>query len=182
MNKIGNRKYTRGVSLIEVMVAVLVLSIGLLGMASLMGVSLRNTQSANYRTHAANLAYEYIDTARAYIAIGGGDKLGYILQPAWSAAACDIAVAPEYNCGATADSLNCDIRRIADHVCRVLPGGRIRATAVAVGGNPQRLQLTVDICWTDDRGADDVGAVTADCGGDATSRNSETQFTVVTEL
>ncbi|TXI79686.1 MAG: type IV pilus modification protein PilV [Dechloromonas sp.] len=165
----------RGVSLIEVMVAVLVLSIGLLGMASLMGVSLRNTQSANYRTQAANLAYEYIDTARAYIAIGGGDKLGYILQPAWSAANCDIATAPLYNCGGGLDSLNCDIRRLGDHVCRVLPGGRLRATAVPLGGNPDRLQLTVDICWTDDRSG--AGAVTAACNSD-----SESLFSLVTEL
>lgn len=165
----------RGVSLIEVMVAVLVLSIGLLGMASLMGVSLRNTQSANYRTQAANLAYEYIDTARAYIAIGGGDKLGYILQPAWSAANCDIATAPLYNCGGGLDSLNCDIRRLGDHVCRVLPGGRLRATAVPLGGNPDRLQLTVDICWTDDRSG--AGAVTEACNSD-----SESLFSLVTEL
>ncbi len=164
-----------GVSLIEVMVAVLVLSIGLLGMASLMGVSLRNTQSANYRTQAADLAYEFIDTARSYTATGGGDKLGYILQPAWSAAGCNIAAAPTYNCGGGLDSLNCDIRRLSDHVCRVLPGGRLRAAAVALGGNPDRLQLTVDICWTDNRS---VGAAATAACDDA----SETLFTLVTEL
>src|SRR5690606_37357910 len=56
----------RGFSLIEVMVAVLVLSLGLLGLAALQGLSMRNNQSANYRTQATNLAYEFIDTARGY--------------------------------------------------------------------------------------------------------------------
>jgi len=172
----------RGVSLIEVMVAVLVLSIGwewLRLWGSRCAIPrVPTTGLRRLILHTSTLTRRepiYIDTARAYIAIGGGDKLGYILQPAWSAANCDIATAPLYNCGGGLDSLNCDIRRLGDHVCRVLPGGRLRATAVPLGGNPDRLQLTVDICWTDDRSG--AGAVTEACNSD-----SETLFTLVTEL
>lgn len=54
-----------GVTLIEVMVAVLVFAIGLLGVAALQGLSLQGGQSAYYRTQATNLAYEIADFARA---------------------------------------------------------------------------------------------------------------------
>ncbi|MEE4305165.1 MAG: type IV pilus modification protein PilV [Wenzhouxiangella sp.] len=53
-----------GLSLIEVLVAVLVLSIGLLGLASLQGFSLQAGQSAYHRTQATNLAYEVADFTR----------------------------------------------------------------------------------------------------------------------
>ena len=51
--------------MIEVLIAVLVLSLGLLGYASLLALSLRGNQSANFRTIATNLAYEMFDIMRA---------------------------------------------------------------------------------------------------------------------
>lgn len=53
-----------GFSLIEVMVAVLVLALGLLGFALLQTMNLRYTQSADYRTRATDLAYEMLDQMR----------------------------------------------------------------------------------------------------------------------
>lgn len=55
----------RGFSLIEVLVALLVLSVGLLGYALLQTSTVRFTQSANYRTQATNLTYQLIDQMRA---------------------------------------------------------------------------------------------------------------------
>lgn len=63
MNRLKLKK-SRGVSLIEVLVAVLVLSIGLLGLAALQGSSLQAGQSAYHRTQATNIAYEIADFAR----------------------------------------------------------------------------------------------------------------------
>lgn len=54
-----------GATLVEVMVAVLVFAIGLLGVAALQGVSLQAGQGAFFRTQATNLAYEVADFARA---------------------------------------------------------------------------------------------------------------------
>jgi type IV pilus assembly protein PilV len=54
-----------GVTLIEVLVAVLVLSLGLLGYAALLAFSLKANQSANFRTQATVLAYEALDMMRA---------------------------------------------------------------------------------------------------------------------
>lgn len=55
----------RGFSMIEVLIALVVLAIGLLGFALLQTMNLRYTQSANYRTQATNLAYDLLDQMRA---------------------------------------------------------------------------------------------------------------------
>lgn len=54
-----------GFSLIEIMVAVLIVSVGVLGVAGLQLISLRNNTSAMYRTQGFLAAYEIIDRARA---------------------------------------------------------------------------------------------------------------------
>lgn len=51
--------------MIEVLIALVVLAVGLLGLALLQTTNLRYTQSANQRTQAVNLAAELIDTIRA---------------------------------------------------------------------------------------------------------------------
>ncbi len=55
----------RGFSLIEVLVTLVILAVGLLGVAMMQMTSMRFTQSANQRTIATNLAYELIDMARS---------------------------------------------------------------------------------------------------------------------
>ncbi|MET0279743.1 MAG: type IV pilus modification protein PilV [Steroidobacteraceae bacterium] len=55
----------RGVGLIEVLIAVLVLSIGMLGMAGLQTWALRNNQSAQQRSTAVVQAYYIADAMRA---------------------------------------------------------------------------------------------------------------------
>ncbi len=54
-----------GFTLLEVMIAVLVLGVGLLGFALLQTMSVRFTQSANHRTKATNLAYDMLDQMRS---------------------------------------------------------------------------------------------------------------------
>lgn len=164
-----------GVSLIEVMIAVVVLSIGLLGVGTLMAVSLRNTQSAGYRTQAADLAYEFSDISRAYIADGANSKAQLLQLGSFTAPNCNLAAAPAYTCGNGSNALTCDLARAGERVCRVLPDGRIRATFAPVAGGGNRLALTVDVCWSDDRSA--TAQQTANC-----SSNSETMFSLVTEI
>lgn len=55
----------RGMTLVEILVALLVLSIGLLGLAGLQTMSLRFNSSAYYRTQATALAYGLADRMRA---------------------------------------------------------------------------------------------------------------------
>ncbi|MEE7546042.1 type IV pilus modification protein PilV [Xanthomonas sp. Kuri4-1] len=54
-----------GFTLLEVMIAMLVLAFGLLGFALLQTMSVRMSQSSNYRTNATNLASELLDQIRA---------------------------------------------------------------------------------------------------------------------
>jgi len=55
----------RGVTLVEMLVALLVISIGLLGLAGLQNVSLQYNHSSYLRTNANNLAYDIADRMRA---------------------------------------------------------------------------------------------------------------------
>lgn len=57
----------RGVSLLEVLIAVLILSFGLLGLASLQMTTLRNNQSSFERSRAIMAVYSIADTLRADI-------------------------------------------------------------------------------------------------------------------
>jgi len=64
------RKYSQenkqsGFTLIEILVALIILSIGLLGMASLQINSLRSNQSAYLKSQASMLAYDIADRMRA---------------------------------------------------------------------------------------------------------------------
>jgi type IV pilus assembly protein PilV len=55
----------RGVTLLEVLITIIVLSIGLLGYAGLQTVSLKNNTSAFQRSQATLLTYDIVDRMRA---------------------------------------------------------------------------------------------------------------------
>lgn len=58
-------KSAQGFTLLEVLVAVLVLSLGLLGLAALQSTGLRQNHSAYLRSQATQLAYDIIDRMRS---------------------------------------------------------------------------------------------------------------------
>jgi type IV pilus assembly protein PilV len=60
-------KKNTGFTLIEVLVAMLVLAVGLLGLAGLQAASLKNNQSAYNRSQATQLAYDIADRMRANV-------------------------------------------------------------------------------------------------------------------
>lgn len=65
INQTHNTKYkNKGFTLLEIMIAVFVLAVGLLGLASLQMTSLKNNHSAQYRTSATVIAYDIIDRMR----------------------------------------------------------------------------------------------------------------------
>lgn len=65
MPKTVPTRSSAGFSLIEVLVSIVVLSIGLLGTAGLMSASLKNTNTAFYRSQATFLADDIVDRLRA---------------------------------------------------------------------------------------------------------------------
>ncbi|MFN2308477.1 MAG: type IV pilus modification protein PilV [Gammaproteobacteria bacterium] len=123
----------RGVSLIEILITVLVLAIGLLGLAGLQATSLRNNQGAYTRTQATYLAYEIADAMRANITVAraGGYNLGFGDAPAGG--------------GIVGD----DLTAWRDRVIALLPGGE---GAISQAGNI----FTISVRWDDSRGAEAV--------------------------
>jgi len=65
----GFPRQPSGFSLLEVLITIVIVSVGLLGMAALQAFSLKANQSANSRTKATALAYMIVDRMRAH---GGG--------------------------------------------------------------------------------------------------------------
>lgn len=56
---------SRGLTLVEILIALVILSVGLLGLAGLQTLSLKFNTSAYYRTQATQLAYDIADRMRA---------------------------------------------------------------------------------------------------------------------
>ncbi|QSA96725.1 type IV pilus modification protein PilV [Methylococcus sp. EFPC2] len=71
------RRIQSGFTLLEVLVAVLVLSIGLLGLAGLQAHGLKTNHSAYLRSQASMLAYDILDVLRSdrQAALNGGYNL-----------------------------------------------------------------------------------------------------------
>ena len=134
-----------GFTLIEAMVAMLVLSIGLLGLAGLMASSMRNNQSAYHRTQATWLAYDALDRMRANrVSAQGG---GYIAANALGAPANCVAAPPG---GGTIAAQ--DIAAWKNMIACALPEGD---GSIVVNGS----QVTITIQWNDSRGTGDTVAL-----------------------
>jgi type IV pilus assembly protein PilV len=78
-----NRRNIEGFTLIEALVALLVLSIGLLGVAALQLTALQNNNNALFRSQATYLAYDIADRIRANrsAALAGGYVVSYGAAP-----------------------------------------------------------------------------------------------------
>lgn len=120
----------KGVTMIEVLVAVVVLSIGLLGLAGLQTVGLSHNRSASFRSTATMMTYSILDSMRANrtAAMNGGYNIAI---------------------GASATSGNSiaeqDVNTWLNELALRLPAG---TGAINVDNNV----VTVTIQWDDSRG------------------------------
>lgn len=74
---------SRGFTLIEVLISMVILAIGLLGLAAMQAISLRDNQDAYYYQQATLLAYEMQDRIR------GNSEVNWLsVSPNYSATAC----------------------------------------------------------------------------------------------
>lgn len=161
----GRGRRSHGFSLIEVMVAILVLSIGLLGMAGLLSVSLGNTQNAHFRTQATNLATAALDMLRANVSnVGRYGSDDFVIGE-------DCTEPAPPPCEADQAAHTCDLARWRHAVCNALPGGRGRIILTsAATSNPaiRAVNARVEICWVDDRSLfeGDLADPSEDCDED----------------
>lgn len=176
-NQINTRNRQRGLSMIELLVAVLVLAIGVLGITALQMVSLQNNRGALFRAEAVQLAYDMMDRIRANPqgAVPGAayDGLGLTAGPPGAANCvangCSQAQMVTFDQALWKCSLgdfNDDAQCVAFRAAGVLPpeadqpglpegDGSIGVTAAGL--------VTITVTWTEPDGQ--VGTVTIDSQG-----------------
>ena len=91
-------KFNSGFSLIEVLIAMLVLTVGLLGMANLQSQSISSSYDAHLRTQASALAHNIIDRMRAnrqQALSSAGYKTRFEADPLLPAADCGKGCSPQ---------------------------------------------------------------------------------------
>lgn len=144
----------KGFSLIEVLVALLVLSIGLLGLAALQTTSLKFNTDSYMRTQATYFVYDIIDRMRANSdsVVAGGT---YDVPDATSAAS---IISTYQSCKASTCACNdtgaCSAAQLATHdlgrwyerMDKVLPGSSSNLATIGIDGAKR---VTVTIRWTE---------------------------------
>jgi len=145
----GKYKYSKGVSLIEVLVAVIVLAFGLLGLAGLQSVSLRNNNSAMMRTQATYLAQDIVDRMRSnrLEAVGNVDTNNENY---------DIAIGSTTPAGGANALTQADLTSWKTTLLASLPAGDGAIDCASLfdpGTGPGTGVCTVTIQWDDSRGA-----------------------------
>lgn len=159
--------YSGGFTLLEVMVALVVMSVGLLSLAGMQVIGLRTNHSAYMRTQATILSYDIVDRMRANIGVPGGYGVqgGDYDQPTVSGSAgvehtaCE---APTGSCQMAEHDLFKWNQAIAD----ILPNGQgivciddtpedgVPNLPVCSGtgsANPDMAMYTIKIWWSDDQ-------------------------------
>jgi len=144
----------RGFTMIEALVALVILAIGLLGIAALNLDALRSGRTAIYRTQAVNLAADMADRIRA----NRRARNTYQLALGDAAPTVDgTNAACETTAGCTAaDMAARDLARWAASVAQLLPGGRAGVNVVALGAtidDPSTYEVTV--AWEEPGAASD---------------------------
>ncbi len=144
------KRKSKGVSMIEVLVTIVVLSIGLLGMAALQMTGLRSVNSASYRTQATLLISDIAERVRSNPTAVDNN----IFRNADSAANIDCTTFPATYCGEYYDdevvnAASCNSTQLANYDLNVWFCG-INADGTRAGGVQASLpQATATITCND---------------------------------
>lgn len=146
----------RGFSLLEILIAVLVLSVGVLGLAGLQVLGLKEGQTSYQRSQAILLAYEMADRIRANrVAAAAGN---YVLSASTGAAAAATDCKSSSTICSFAEMAAYDLRDWDQRVRNGLPTGR--ASIACIGGCAIGKRQQISVMWDENR----TGATTTNCG------------------
>lgn len=168
-----------GFSLVELLVAVLIFAIGLVGLAALQLVGIQSNQTAYHRSIATQLAYDMADRMRSNQAgvIGGGYNQG---PSGTDASKCEQVTPSVIPSCTPAELAAYDLKRWNDELAKRLPGGTgivcLTKDAPETGDSstplaacdPTGKVYVVKVWWDDNRsGSTTQGFVTSfQLGGD----------------
>ena len=158
-NTHGKRRVTAGFSLLEVLIALVILSVGLLGIAALISTALKSNGSAYMRTQATALAYNIIDRMRANIP--AANNLSYnVTMPASAATGASPTTCTTGSCS-SGQLATYDLAQWEYDLAQQLPQGRGAIAAATAAGI---VTVSVTVLWNDSRAHDSLqksGAPTA---------------------
>ncbi|MEL7025576.1 MAG: type IV pilus modification protein PilV [Pseudomonadota bacterium] len=135
------RRSNGGYTLLEVLIAAIVLAIGLVGVASLQVGGSRLNNSAYLRTQASIMAYDIVDRMRANIP--GARNGDY-----------DITLADPAPGGATVP--NIDLRQWRNLIAYYLPQGTASIERIAGPSAAEPSRFTITVEWNDGRAPADL--------------------------
>lgn len=145
----------RGFTLVEVLVSLVILSIGLLGIAKLMLFSSHSNDSAYLRSQTTDLAYEMLDYMRSNnVQAGSQGTPAY----AYNTLATTLATDPGFTCVAAAPCANLAAYDVYQWKLRldansgVVPAGALptgRGSVVAATGANGQTTVTIIVSWND---------------------------------
>ena len=129
-----------GFALLEALIAALVLSIGLLGMAALQSSALRNNQSSLDRSQAVILSYSILESMRSNLTVAraGGYDIGNTCLP------------PTAGSSVVSNDLHTWITQIQASLNDTAACGSIACVA-SPAPDPTRV-CTITVTWNDSRG------------------------------
>ena len=150
-------KQNSGFSLIEILVSLIVLSIGLMGLAGLQIAGLKGTNDAHYRTEASLLMMDLADRIRAnQEGAANGDYQTTTASGAATTVDCSTPLAIQCDAASCSGanlaafdrySIECGIKKL-------LPGGKLSVDCadndcgqVSIGGEPVNKKHKITVSW-----------------------------------
>ncbi|MDX1461356.1 MAG: type IV pilus modification protein PilV [Xanthomonadales bacterium] len=137
--------HEKGFSLLEVLIAVLILAIGVIGIAALQMTTSMYQESSMYRGQVAMLSREIIERMQLNVDAAKGGAYNISTLPTGLTTNCKSATA---NCS-TGDMVSHDLREWSARVADVLPGGD---ASIATDTSTDPVQITLTLKWDEARG------------------------------
>lgn len=136
-----------GVGMVEVLVALVVLGVGMLGTATLYVSALQAKTTALSRMQAINLAYDMADRIRANRTAGSGYAIATLTAAATPTVNCvETTASPAVSC-TPAQMATSDLYLWSDLVTHTLPGNVDGSVSVGTAINPRTYTITLN--WSE---------------------------------